>query len=639
MGNDRLLGRVVGRYRIESVLGRGGMGVVYRARDERLDRIVALKVLSDERATDAGFRERFLRESRLLASLDHPNIVPVFEADEADGELYIAMRFVQGPELGRIIERDGPMAPSRAVAIIAQVADALDAAHATGLVHRDIKPANILVVSGPSSDHAYLTDFGLTKMAGASTGLTQAGQFVGTPGYVAPEQIQGRGVDHRSDVYALGCVLYDCLTGSVPYPRDSTMASLWAHVHEVPPRPSDVRPGLPLTFDAVIARALAKAPDERYQTAGGLALAARKAIPVSAAAATTVADTPPELLAGALLSADAQRGSTGDEAATTSAALAAASTAPSEPGSPDPVTIASADPDGTVVVAAGTATVVATGAPSTVAGGTPPPSEPRPTVVAGGDRPRWRTTPFVGLSAALIGILAVTGLAFGSGLIDLTGGAGNPGPTGTHLVVGTPPPFGGATPEPVASASLEPSQSGVGSLGPSTAPSDSAGAIPTVHVDPPTARPPTPRPPTPRPPTPRPPTPRPPTPKPPTPKPPTPKPATPTPGPVNEAPVAIADPITFASATSHSHYDLALMDNDTDSDDINDSIFYHDNTQPSYGTITGWVECTYNGRTQYCLRYDPNFSGPFTDYFYYRIKDNPGGLVSDWALVTVKFNS
>ncbi len=245
MATDRLVGRDFARYHIEAVLGRGGMGVVYRATDLRLGRTVALKVLSDGRASDPSFRDRFLRESRLLASIDHPNIVPIFEADEADGELFIAMRFVPGPELGQLIASESPLDPAKAVGIIAQVADALDAAHAAGLVHRDVKPGNILVVPGVSPaapGHAYLTDFGLTKAASSDSGLTQIGQFVGTPGYVAPEQIEGKAVDHRADIYALGCILYNCLSGDVPYPRDSTIASLWAHLKEPPPKLSD--PGM-----------------------------------------------------------------------------------------------------------------------------------------------------------------------------------------------------------------------------------------------------------------------------------------------------------------------------------------------------------------------------------------------------------
>ena len=279
---DPLLGTTFARHRVEAVLGQGGMGTVYLATDERLERQVALKVLPAERAADPAFRERFLREGRLLASLHHEHIVTVFEADEWQGQLYLAMRYVAGPDLRSIIERDGPLTPARAVALLGQVADALDTAHAASLVHRDIKPGNILVLPDPdpsAAGHAYLTDFGLTKPAGAATsGLTMAGQFVGTPGYVAPEQIEGKSaVDHRADIYALGCVLYNALTGDIPYPRDSTMAVLWAHVWEPAPRISDRAPEL-VPFDGVLATALAKEPAKRYQTAGAFAAAAKQAL-------------------------------------------------------------------------------------------------------------------------------------------------------------------------------------------------------------------------------------------------------------------------------------------------------------------------------------------------------------------------
>lgn len=279
---DALIGATIGRYRIEELVGRGGMGVVYRAHDEHLGRTVAVKVLTDERAADPYFRDRFLRESRLLASLDHPNIVPVFEADELDGHLFIAMRYVPDPDLGRLIAAEGALGAERSVSIVSQVADALDAAHAAGLVHRDVKPGNVLIATGIATTpggHAYLTDFGLTKSTTSRSGLTQVGHFVGTPGYIAPEQIEGEGsVDHRADVYALGCILYNCLTGDVPFPRESVMASLWAHVKEPPPKPSAHRSSLGPAFDGVIETALAKAPADRYQTCGALAAAARAAL-------------------------------------------------------------------------------------------------------------------------------------------------------------------------------------------------------------------------------------------------------------------------------------------------------------------------------------------------------------------------
>ena len=295
-------GTEIGQYRIAAAIGRGGMGTVYRAEDLRLGRAVALKVLAAERATDEAYRERFIRESRILASLDDPHIVPIFDAGEADGRLYIAMRLVTGPDLRTVLESEGPLDPGRATQVVAQLADALDAAHARGLVHRDVKPANVLLAPGSGQgarDHVYLSDFGLTKQASSDTGLTAIGSFIGTPGYVAPEQIEGKPLDHRVDVYALGCVLYSCLTGELVYPRDSTIASLWAHLQEAPPRPSVTKSGVPAAFDDVVEKAMARNPAERFQTAGGLAAAARAALqgPASAdrardLAATVVAPTP-----------------------------------------------------------------------------------------------------------------------------------------------------------------------------------------------------------------------------------------------------------------------------------------------------------------------------------------------------------
>jgi len=254
-------------YRIEAVLGRGGMGVVYLAEDLRLRRKVALKLLAAELAEDERFRERFLRESELAASIDHPNAIPIYAAGEADGVLYIAMRFVEGTDLRALLLREGsPLEPARALAIVKQVADALDAAHEHGLVHRDVKPANILIAGSVGAEHAYVSDFGVAKSASVSAGLTAAGQFLGTIGYVAPEQIRGEPIDGRADVYSLGCVFFECVTGEAPFPRDSEVAVIYAHLQGPPPKVSERRRGLPVALDAVIARALAKAPDRRYTT-------------------------------------------------------------------------------------------------------------------------------------------------------------------------------------------------------------------------------------------------------------------------------------------------------------------------------------------------------------------------------------
>jgi hypothetical protein len=264
-----MIERIAG-YRVIESLGRGGMGVVYLAEQVALGREVALKVIAPELAEDEDFRERFKRESRLAASIDHPNVITVHEAGEADGVLFLAMRYVAGEDLRKLIRREGALDPPRAAGLVAQVGGALDAAHAAGLVHRDVKPANVLVSRGVEGEHAYLSDFGLTKHVTSAGGLTRTGQWVGTLDYVSPEQVDGRPVDARSDVYALGCVLYETLTGRVPFPRDSDLAKLYAHAQQTPPPLSSVRPGLPPALEDVVLGALAKDPDERPQSAGDL---------------------------------------------------------------------------------------------------------------------------------------------------------------------------------------------------------------------------------------------------------------------------------------------------------------------------------------------------------------------------------
>jgi DNA-binding beta-propeller fold protein YncE len=264
------IGSVFAGYEIEDLVGRGGMGVVYRARQLRPARTVALKVVAPELSSDADFRRRFETESQVAAALEHPNVVPVYEVDEEDGVLFLAMRFVDGVDLRALIRRG--VDPERAARIVDQVAGALDAAHARGLVHRDVKPANILVSSG--TDHVYLTDFGLTKEIASEDGPTRTGTWVGSIDYVPPEQIQGERVDARADVYALTAVLFHALTGQVPYPRDTEVAKLWAHMQDAPPSACDCRPDLPPGFDAVIARGMAKDPDDRYASAGDLGRAA-----------------------------------------------------------------------------------------------------------------------------------------------------------------------------------------------------------------------------------------------------------------------------------------------------------------------------------------------------------------------------
>ncbi len=283
MASDPRIGITIAGYRIESALGRGGMGVVYLAEDTRLGRKVALKVLSPDLASDARFQDRFVRESRIAASIEDPNIVPIYEAGEADGVLFIAMRHVRGTDLEAVLE-EGPVLPERAVAIVSQAARGLDAAHREGLVHRDVKPGNILLVPGsePGTEHVYLSDFGLTKRASSDSGITGTGQFVGTLDYAAPEQFTGEPLDARTDVYSLGCVLYECLTGAPPYRKDRDAALMYAHLNEPPPKPTAERPELPAAIDDVVATAMAKRPADRYGTAGALAAAARDALPPAA---------------------------------------------------------------------------------------------------------------------------------------------------------------------------------------------------------------------------------------------------------------------------------------------------------------------------------------------------------------------
>ncbi|GAB3356256.1 hypothetical protein GCM10027300_25270 [Modestobacter lapidis] len=265
-------GAQFGSYLVESVVGRGGMGVVYRARDTRLDRPVALKLLAPELTVNATFRARFVRESRLAAAADHPNIIPIYEAGDADGLLYLAMRFVRGVDLRADLDRRTLLPVPEALDVLRQTAAALDAAHQAGLVHRDVKPANILLADAPPGvrRHVYLTDFGLTKRSSSVSGLTTTGHFLGTLDYVAPEQIRGEPVDARADVYALACVAYAVLTGRPPFDKDDEAAILWSHMSAEPPRASAMRPELPAALDSALAAGLAKAREDRPPSCGAL---------------------------------------------------------------------------------------------------------------------------------------------------------------------------------------------------------------------------------------------------------------------------------------------------------------------------------------------------------------------------------
>jgi serine/threonine protein kinase len=265
------LGSVLAGCRVEEVIGFGDMGVVYRAEELALQRRVALKVIRPEHSEDPRFRDRFRRESKVAASIDHPNVIPILDAGEEDGVLYISMRLVEGTDLRQVIGAQGGVEPLRAARIVGRVGAALDAAHARGLVHRDVKPANVLLAR---ADHVYLSDFGLAKPAEEPGGLTRQGSIVARAEYVAPEQLIEDRVDALTDVYALGCLLFEALTGEPPYARSADGPAMLAHVNEPPPSPLERRPSLPPAFDEVVRRAMAKQPEERYPSAGDLGQAA-----------------------------------------------------------------------------------------------------------------------------------------------------------------------------------------------------------------------------------------------------------------------------------------------------------------------------------------------------------------------------
>ncbi|MDX6536349.1 MAG: hypothetical protein QOD37_690, partial [Gaiellales bacterium] len=268
------IGTEIAGYRIESLLGRGGMSVVYLAEHVRLGRKVAIKLLAPMLSADETYRDRFQRESQRAAELDHPNVVPIYDAGEADGQLFIAMRYVEGCDLKALINREGQLGIGRTLFILEQAADGLDAAHQHDLIHRDVKPANILIAE--PSEHVFLTDFGVVKHT-ASKGLTRTGFFIGTVDYAAPEQIEGLPVDARTDVYALGCVLYECLVGKAPFDRDAEITVMHAHLIDAPPVLTAARPDLPKALNRVLASALAKSKDDRFESCGRLIEAARVA--------------------------------------------------------------------------------------------------------------------------------------------------------------------------------------------------------------------------------------------------------------------------------------------------------------------------------------------------------------------------
>ncbi|MFD5422214.1 serine/threonine-protein kinase [Streptomyces sp. NPDC127069] len=261
-----LEGRVIAGYQLERRIGQGEMSVVYRAKDPRLDRTVALKLFAREYSHDALFRQRLVHDRRVVAGIDHPHILPVFEVGEAEDVLYTVMKYVPGPDLRTLLHEAGPLPIPTALSIATQVASALDAAHGHGLVHRNIQPSNILIGTGPTEtpEHVYLTGFGLPKRSLSRTGFTTTGQFIGTLDYLAPEVIKGHSVGGRSDLYSLACVVYETLSGAPPFERDEEAAVLWAHLYDTPPPLSERRPEITRAADGVLAAALAKAPEKRY---------------------------------------------------------------------------------------------------------------------------------------------------------------------------------------------------------------------------------------------------------------------------------------------------------------------------------------------------------------------------------------
>jgi serine/threonine protein kinase len=331
-----LVGQDFAGYRLRGVLGRGGMSVVYEAENVRLGNTIALKVLAPELSTDDAFRARFLKESRLAASLNHPNVIPIYDSGPSDELLYIAMRYVAGSDLRSVLDTRGHISPDQALPLIGQAGRALDAAHRLGLIHRDVKPANLLIEGGADEedpDHVYLSDFGITKHTLSRSGLTATGQLVGTIDYIAPEQIQDKDVDGRADIYSLGCVLYECLTGQVPFVKDLDAAVIWAHVEEPPAPPSDIRSELPSAIDGVIMCALAKDPDDRYQTCREFVAAAHAALEPapqasgSPASEVDIAAGPPTVLSGQSIQESTPLHPNAADATSAAAAMSSASAA------------------------------------------------------------------------------------------------------------------------------------------------------------------------------------------------------------------------------------------------------------------------------------------------------------------------
>jgi YVTN family beta-propeller protein len=400
-------GSLLAGCRIEGVVGRGGMGVVYRATQLSLDRPVALKVIAPEFAGDVTFRERFKRESRIAASIEHPNVIPVYEAGEGEGVLYLIMRYVEGTDLRAVIDaEEGGLDAERAARLVAQVAAALAAAHRRDLIHRDVKPANVLIDAGGEHEHAYLTDFGIARHSTATSGLTHTGAVIGTMDYLAPERIQAGGGDGRSDVYALGCVLYETLTGQRPFERDNDVAKMYAHLSAPVPSALEVRPELAPELDEVAQRAMAKDPDDRFSGAGEMAAALTDTLPSRPVTAPSpLAETVPEETAETLAEEEVPPTQLG---ATRAALPGQAPTARAAPGGP--------------------------AAPATPPPATPPPATPPPPAPPAATPPPAPPAPRRRLPVAAIAVVVVAvagaGLAFAlAGGGDSDDGNGSTGST------------------------------------------------------------------------------------------------------------------------------------------------------------------------------------------------------------------
>jgi predicted Ser/Thr protein kinase len=417
------IGTSIAGYRIEALLGRGGMSVVYLAEHERLGRKVALKLLTATLGTDADFRERFERESRRAAEIDHPNIVPIYDAGEAEGLLYIAMRYVNGGDLKGVIARDGPLGLGRTLFILEQAASGLDTAHDHDLVHRDVKPANILIED--PSERVFVTDFGVAKHT-STPGLTRTGLFIGTVDYAAPEQIEGMTVDARTDVYALGCVAFEALTGRPPFVREGEVAVMHAHIAEPPPSLCEVRPDLPKALDRVLGTAMAKAREDRYDTCSEFVHAAR------AAALQLPTSAPPELARSQpparLPEPDAEGAPSAERPAVEPVSLAGqAGAVPADTGASAGALRADAGPPtGETPADTGGATVAP--AVETVVHDAPAPEEARKP--AGGKRSTW----------VLAAGLAILAAAVSGGLVYLLSGDDGSSTSGSP-----PPPPGSPT--------------------------------------------------------------------------------------------------------------------------------------------------------------------------------------------------